>query len=664
MPSPTKQQYTEFQAAVQYLIDRGAHLIPINGCYHIDYSKRQPSVYENAKRPKMSWKKEPIDKQRAMAQTNYLYYNNWIGLIPASVGLVCLDMDDGNPKELDELLIEHEIDWRSIRTRRGWHYIMRASADWPKGNWNWQHKTCSGEIRFDNGYILMWHPNQLVEFLKQDNPRPVGAVLEKVIRKKRKSRAKTKTKPPAKQNPMEFGPYPPGARDEALFKDLSKLVNQKKDTDAAIDSILRAWLDAPDPKGQGLAARKAIFDEKLLRLRAERAELGEFHFDRKNEEALRQGLAKLNIAFLYNERANRFDWRIDNLPPTSEDDSLDNWILAQLADKFTYQRGNGQHPLRFSINQFNQFMGALCYPPARRYDPFIRWLENLPEWDKTPRLSGFLCRHFEAEHHELSYWGSRYPFIAAIQRAYAPGCQLDEIPVFIGKQGFGKTAFVRNLLPPLLAKEWYSSSFDFNAPNKERIEATMGAVIVEIPEMAGIGRELQKQKGYLSSTFDKARLAYDRRPSNIPRRFIFIGTADRKEVLPNDPAGNRRFVAIEFSKGCHIEAVLDEQRTQLWAEALHYYRAHERANLPRDLMKQQLARNEAYRRADDEYENLVADLDEGKFYSLNDLMELWSMSFPNNRVKNRIANAMQNGGFERTLNKQRRRGWIKTQKLL
>lgn len=662
---PTKQQYTEFAAAVQYLLDAGAHLVPINGNYHIDYRNRTPAAYENAKKPKLSWRKTPIEKQRAMAQTNYLHYNNWLGLIPASVGLTCLDMDEGNPNELNELLSIESIDSAAIQTRRGKHYLMAADPSWPKGNWNWQYKTCAGEIRYDNGYIILWDPNKLVDFLKQRRHRPAGDALAQAIRKKR-SRSKAAQTQAAAQKAMEFGPYPPGARDETLYKDLSQLVNKKQDNEPTIAKIKAAWLAAPDPKGQGQFQRERIFDEKLQRLRQERAERDEFHFRHKDAEALRQALAKMSIAFKYNERANRFDWRIDGKDPSSTDDALDAWLIEELAKNFTYQRGNGQHPLRYSVAQFNQFMGALCYPPERRHDPFIRWLQDLPPWDGESRLSGFLPRHFEAEHHELSYWASRYPFIAAIQRAYQPGCQLDEIAVLIGKQGFGKTAFLRSLFPDELSHEWYSSAFDFTASSRERIESTMGTVIVEIGEMAGIGRDLQKQKVYLSQNSDHARLAYDRKKSVIPRRFAFVGTADRKEVLPNDPSGNRRFVAIELRKGCHIEAILDEQRKQLWAEALHDYQDGIRANLPRELMAEQLSRNEEYRRADDEFENQVADLEEGKFYSLNDLIELWDMKFPNNRTKNRINNAMQNGGFERIQETtgSRKRGWIKTAKLL
>lgn len=657
------QHYTEFAEAVQALVERGAHLVPLKGSYHINYAELPPIEYETAKEPKRSIRRYPIDKQRNEAKANYLRANNWIGLIPSSLGLVCIDLDEGNQNELSGLLSRESISFKTIKTRRGYHFIMKADDTWPKGNWNWRYKSCKGEIRHDNGYILLWNANKLVEFLTQRDQRPAGKSLADAIRKKRGRPPKVKTDDA--QASLDFGPYPPGDRDEQLFIDLSKLVRQRKDDDKRISAIKRAWLDADDPKNQGREARAAIFEEKLRRLRDEREAQAEFQLAAKDAESLRQALAKLKIAFKYNERGNRFEWKIDGKDPSTTDDSLVHWIIEEIASTFTYQRGNGQHPLRYSTTNFYQYMGALCYHPERRYDPFIRWLELLPKWDGESRLDNFLSKHFGAPDEPLSRWGSRYPFIAAIQRAKKPGCQLDEMPVLIGKQGFGKTAFVRSLFPDSLSEEWYSSSIDFNSTARERIEALMGTVVVEIGEMAGVGRDMQKQKVFLSQTTDQVRLAYDRRKSVMPRRSIFVGTADRKEVLPNDPAGNRRYVAIELKKGCHIEKIMANVREQLWAEAKSQYEAGMRANLPRKLIAQQRKRNEDYRQTDDEFENHVAELDEGRFYTLNELIELWDMKFPNNYQKNRIAAAMQNHGFERTISgKPRKRGWIKTTKLM
>lgn len=663
-------QYKRYLDSLQALASGGAHLLPLYGKYSIDYDE-QPQLYEQAKRPKVSWKKTALTNQIKQALDDYRNKNNFVGMIPATAGLVCLDLDEGKNDELNQLLDTIGIDYETIETRRGWHYIMRADQSWPKGNWNWEWGSCKGEIRFDNGYILLWNPNKIAKFYNmRESMRPAGHSLAQEIRVNRQqAQREAREKRPIDQSELDFGPYPPGARDEQLFIDLSKLVNARKDDDKRIAEIKRAWLDAPDPKNQGRDARALIFEEKLTRLRDQRKAEGEYHFDRKDEEALRLALIKLNVAWRYDERGNKFDWKDNGAAPPHTDDRLTYDLIKRIAATFTWQSGNNKRELRYSINSFEQYMTALANDPERCHDPFIRWIETLPAWDGKARIDNFLSNHFDAPDEALTRWASRYPMIAAIQRAYEPGAKIDETPVIIGKQGLGKTAYVRNLLPPEHQQEWFADQIDINTTEKERLEKTLGTVIVEISEMAGVGRHWQKLKAYLSAQTDKARMAYGRKATPVPRRFIFVGTADRREVLPNDPAGNRRFVAIEIQSGCHIENILTEQRGQLWAEALSQYNAGIRANLPRELMAEQQARNEDYRQADDEYENRVAELDEGVFYTINQLIERWDVKSPSGRERNRITKALRNAGFE---NKQGRvpghknpkRGWIKNSKLL
>ena len=69
-------------------------------------------------------------------------------------------------------------------------------------------------------------------------------------------------------------------------------------------------------------------------------------------------------------------------------------------------------------------------------------------------------------------------------------------------------------------------------------------------------------------------------PSRALRRFVMVGTTNNESDLPNDPSGNRRFVPVPLAHGTNVEAFMSENRAQLWAEALHLYRAGERASLP------------------------------------------------------------------------------------
>ena len=188
-----------------------------------------------------------------------------------------------------------------------------------------------------------------------------------------------------------------------------------------------------------------------------------------------------------------------------------------------------------------------------------------------------------------------------------PGCKLDELVILIGPQGSGKSTAVKNLLPAEL--QWgFSDALILSNFNKERIESTLGKIVVEVSELVGSKRaDIDSLKAYLSRTDDFTRLAYDRRPVRRLRNFILIGTANDSEPLPNDPSGNRRFVPIEIAGG-NVAAGskwLDANRLRLWAEAIALYKRGIEAWLPNTLKRQQAATAEKARFRDDVIENFL-----------------------------------------------------------
>ena len=126
-------------------------------------------------------------------------------------------------------------------------------------------------------------------------------------------------------------------------------------------------------------------------------------------------------------------------------------------------------------------------------------------------------------------------------------------------------------------RDWFNDSLDLSAKNKERAEALLGRVIVEASELAGATRaDVESLKAFLSRTDDGGiRLAYRRDPQRLPRRCVIVGSTNDPRPLPNDPSGNRRFVPLTCTAGnpVAIREYMDTHRDQLWAEALHRYRA-------------------------------------------------------------------------------------------
>lgn len=242
-----------------------------------------------------------------------------------------------------------------------------------------------------------------------------------------------------------------------------------------------------------------------------------------------------------------------------------------------------------------------------RCDPFLQYLEGLPDWDGTPRIDHWLADVFDCDDSELARWAARYYFMGAVTRTLRPGAKLDETPVLIGEKATGKSTAVRRWLHD---EEYFGDCVNFKQTAKEQAEGMQGKVVVEIAEMAGSTRaEIDALKAFLVRQREQVRLAYGYQVERQPRRCIFFGTANPGTPIPDDDAASRRFVVIPVGpteEGVSgLRDYQDENREQCWAEALHRVRQGEPARLPEHLFEQQAAANDEFRNRDLIFEEAV-----------------------------------------------------------
>ena len=359
----------------------------------------------------------------------------------------------------------------------------------------------------------------------------------------------------------------------------------------------------------------------------------------KSARYLQIALNEMGIEIRWNERNQRGEYK--GKGDWEQRDSLALASLREtLAEKYYIFTGRGEQPYRLTMAQMGEFSAALMH--KNRVDPFLEWLETLPEWDQKPRLNGLLVSFFGADDTVLNHWASRYFFIGAIQRAKEPGCKLDEFPILIGDQGIGKSAFLRNLFPKD-RWDWFNDQISVSAPAKERVESLQGRVIVEFGEMQGYtSKHLEDMKAFLTRQDDGGvRLAYRMDPQTHLRRCIFVGTSNDPECLPNDWTGLRRFVPVHLERGVDVEKELGKVRDQLWAEGMRYWNDGIRANLPRDMIHAQTVVAEQSRRRDDLYEDMVdrITVEEGT------ITELCEFESPTHSELKRFSFALRAGGW-------------------
>ena len=309
----------------------------------------------------------------------------------------------------------------------------------------------------------------------------------------------------------------------------------------------------------------------------------------KTPDTLRRALSILGVDLRFNTRGQREEWCFRfGTPWQPMSDHVHQELRSEVAKRF---KEDGGAQLKFGRDAWHDAVDVMMYHAY--VDPFLEYLNQLPEWDGEHRLSYWLGECFDVHHedHEMAQWASRFVYLGAVWRTYEPGCKLDEVPILLGKGGLGKSTALAYALPSHM-RGMFSDTLNLDSDNKVRVEATLGKVIVEISEMVGATRaDHESLKAYLSRTDDgSVRLSYRRNTTEMPRRFVMVGTSDRPEPLPNDK-NLRRFGPVRLMDGTPAEICryLDQRREQLWAEAVHQYRQGVEARLPEELEDLQAA---------------------------------------------------------------------------
>lgn len=263
-----------------------------------------------------------------------------------------------------------------------------------------------------------------------------------------------------------------------------------------------------------------------------------------------QNVPGLGRSVCYNEFAGRVEWRGQ---PLQDEDTVDIRLMIEDA---------GYEP------QTTDVLPALVrHAHDNAYDPVRDYLDGIV-WDKVPRINRWLQTYMGAPDHEiLEIFGAKF-LIGAVARVYDPGCQMDNMLVFEGKQGAGKTTAVA----ALFGREYMISSIsDFKS--KEASIALQGRWVAEIAELAALKKtDITDVKKFITETVDQFRPVHGKNTIDRPRRCVFIGTTNEHQYL-KDSTGNRRFWPVPC--GDVMVAELSAARDQLWAEAVVRYRAQE-----------------------------------------------------------------------------------------
>jgi putative DNA primase/helicase len=159
---------------------------------------------------------------------------------------------------------------------------------------------------------------------------------------------------------------------------------------------------------------------------------------------------------------------------------------------------------------------------------------------------------------------------AAVARKDGDNFRNRGVLVLQGKQGIGKTTFLRNLCGGAWggSDKWFGEGTMLNLENKDSKMEAISSWITELSELERTTKkDMPSLKAFLTNSTDKLRKPYAAEETSFARRTVFAGTVNPDDFL-TDSTGNSRFWVIpvkEFKDISHIDM------QQFWAEVKELY---------------------------------------------------------------------------------------------
>lgn len=297
--------------------------------------------------------------------------------------------------------------------------------------------------------------------------------------------------------------------------------------------------------------------------------------------------------FMRDVFANRIKYGVDSPWKRKAETALedDDMIFVKSWLTKTYYKG-GLEP---STNLIREVTSLLAH--EKSIHPVKDWFETL-HWDGIPRINFWLKTYCLAQAPEpyLSEVSRKF-LLAMVKRIYQPGCQWDYTLVLEGPQGLRKSTIARTIA----SDPWFMDNLP-HLTDKDAMLNLQGKWVIELGELAGVKRaDYNLVKAYLTRRVDTVRDHYGRIARDTPRQSVFIGTINEGQYF-TDPTGNRRYWPVKVG-ACDVDG-LKLVRDQLFAEALHIYRATDEILMLGPQATEQAHDSQEDRRVEDEHSEM------------------------------------------------------------
>lgn len=227
----------------------------------------------------------------------------------------------------------------------------------------------------------------------------------------------------------------------------------------------------------------------------------------------------------------------------------------------------------------------ICSTYIETYHPFHVYLDSLPEWDGTDRMTDLSERVSASPYWKNCFHRWMLALTAqwmGLNQGIHANCTA---PLLISaEQGRHKSTFCKSLIPASL-QAYYTDQLDISGGNSTEVKlALMGLINLDEFDRLSV-RKMAQLKNLMQMASLNVRKAYKKNFCQLPRIASFIGTSNRKDLL-TDPTGSRRFICVEVESMIDCTAI---NHDQLYAQLKHelltgeryWFTAEEEADIQR-----------------------------------------------------------------------------------
>lgn len=235
---------------------------------------------------------------------------------------------------------------------------------------------------------------------------------------------------------------------------------------------------------------------------------------------------------------------------------------------------------------------------AEEINPFATYFSSLPPWDGTDYIT-LLAQTITAE--APAYWHRIFRRWIVGMVACAIGTEEvhQQVLLLYGKQGRGKSTWIRNLLPPEL-REYYRNGM-IDPTNKDDMLLLSTRILINMEEFEGMRQgSIAELKRIISLDNVTLRKVYDIQSNLYIRRASFIGSTNNTQFL-KDQSGSRRFLIVHTE---HIDYKTKIDYKGLYAQVMHLIQHGFQYWFEGEEIAEINTRNEQYRVKDPLEENL------------------------------------------------------------